>query len=364
MVLNLQSRGKKYTAKPEQFESLAACHSGCIRVLDIREKVEVQFPEAYQFMLEHKFQMLILAPFLIENQSVGIMGFGYTACRNLREDEKEFLRSMVNHSIQSISRAQLIKNLEKEVQTRDRFLSIASHELSTPITALKLQVQMMYRQIQSKVSIPYDKLSSSLATSALQLKRLSRLVDNLLDVSRIHSGKLDFQLETINYSEMILDLANQYAERFEDAQCTLQLDIQPNMIGMADVNRLEQVFVNLISNTLKYAPGKPLTISGKEKDDCIEISFRDFGPGIPADKRQTIFYRFERAVTNRNVTGLGLGLFIADELVKAHGGTIRLESEVGVGSNFIVSLPKYPHQHQRKDLNWQALNENSVRGQT
>ena len=243
--------------------------------------------------------------------------------------EQERLRAAAEHAAAE----------ERDRSSRE-FLSIASHELKTPVTSLKIQLQMALRNLAiSGTSPPPEKLQKVLATSVQQVDRLTRLIEDLLDVSRIQSGKISFHLESIDLSVMLTDVIERYREPLEAARCKLTLSLEKGVFAVADRGRMEQVIVNLIWNVLKYAPGAPLSVTLKKFNDFARVEVADSGPGIEVHQQKRIFERFGRAGSSRNISGLGLGLFISQQIVEAHGGAIRVESRPGQGAKFIIGLP-------------------------
>lgn len=232
-------------------------------------------------------------------------------------------------------------DLAEAIFSRDEFISIASHELKTPITSLKLQLQMLQRSIDvenNKVP-PAEKLAKSLEITNRQSRRLEGLVEELLDVTRARSGKLKFHFEDFDLSELIVEIAERLRHQLHEAKIELRLDLVPHTVGQWDRSRLDQVIVNLIINSIKYAPGKPVTIKTGTLEETAFFSIKDEGPGIPKEKQHLIFLRFERVTNSESVAGLGLGLFLVKQIVDGHRGEIRVESELEKGTLFTVSLP-------------------------
>jgi signal transduction histidine kinase len=232
-------------------------------------------------------------------------------------------------------------------QARERathqFLTIVSHELKTPVTSLRMQLQMAHRKMMmAQKPLPIEKLVKTFAQAMNQVDRLTRLIEDVLDVSRIQSGKLSFRLELVDLSALLKDVLCRYKDSLEESNCKLTVDLEEDVRALADRGRVEQVIVNILSNAIKYAPGAPLTIELKKSASDARISIRDHGPGIDPREQTRIFERFGRASLSRNIGGLGLGLFISRQIVEAHGGTIQVESHVGDGSIFIITLPLKP----------------------
>lgn len=233
--------------------------------------------------------------------------------------------------------------LEVAVKVRDEFLSIASHELRTPITSLQLQLQMTKRSIQSsEQSIPaiLSKVIRSTDIALIQLQRLTLLVEELLDVSRIEAGKLSFNYTKVNISELLREVTARLSHQATLANCKIELDVPDELTFISDPFRLDQVITNLLVNAFKYAAGKPVELKVTEYKTSIEITVKDYGMGIEPSKLSSVFKRFERGISHDNISGLGLGLYITKSIVDAHNGTISVASELGEGSTFTVSLPK------------------------
>jgi signal transduction histidine kinase len=231
--------------------------------------------------------------------------------------------------------------LKEALVARDEFLSIASHELRTPLTPMRLQLQMLDRAIKrDPTALSPDKMAKTLDSWGRQVDRLIHLIEDLLDVSRISSGRLHFEKEEFNLREVIDDVIEKFKPEFARVRSEIRVDSPETVVGTWDRSRIEQVFTNLVTNAIKYAPGKPVEVSVTEDDDQVKLTVRDYGIGISSENQKKVFERYERAVPAKGVTGLGLGLYIAKNIIDAHGGTIEVQSETGKGSTFTVTLPK------------------------
>jgi len=235
---------------------------------------------------------------------------------------------------------QLAENLRAALVARDTFLGVASHELNTPLTTLKLQAQMSKRVFaqQGLSAFSPERFEKLLNTTLLQVDRLGRLVNDMLDVSRISSGKLTVVLAKTDFSALVRDVLERFAPQFEVAGIHLEKEIENNIVAPVDAARIEQVLTNLIVNAIKYAPGRPVHAKVERLGWRVKFSLRDEGRGIPADQHERIFVRFERAVSASEASGLGLGLYISKQIIQEHGGTIAVESEPGRGSTFSFEL--------------------------
>lgn len=234
------------------------------------------------------------------------------------------------------------RELTEAVQTRDEFLSIASHELRTPLTPLKMQLQLLdrilRRSAEGKVSAEQVLKINSVAVQ--QIDRLNRLVNNLLDVARINSGKIELSREVIHLRALCHELAATYGPQGALIGCPIEVDAPEEISGSWDRLRLEQVVVNLLTNALKYCEGSPVKLKLRARAEGAEISVVDKGPGISAVDQERIFERFERVGSTSNIGGLGLGLFISQQIARAHGGLITVKSALGEGAEFTLLLPR------------------------
>ena len=271
---------------------------------------------------------------------LGGLFFGHPSTGRFTQREETIVAGLAAQAAIAIDNAQLYRRAREAVLARDEFLSIASHELKTPLTSLTLQLQMLTRSIKPEEGIvpSPEKLAKTAAMSLQQAERLRRLTDDLLDVSRIQARRLMLALSHFNLSQLVAETVERFGEEFARAECTLSLTLSEEVVGTWDRSRIEQALVNLVSNALKYAPGTPIGIAVMRINDRAQLVVQDAGPGIPLTRQSRIFERFERA-GSRNVSGLGLGLFIVKEIIEAHQGTIAVVSEEGGGAKFVVTLP-------------------------
>lgn len=243
-----------------------------------------------------------------------------------------------------------VKEAGEAIQARDEFLSIASHELRTPLSALVLQLAGLQNALrEAKVQGLPGKLTGKVDKAIKATGRLTSLVDSLLDVSRIASGRLQLQPDEHDLAEVARDLIEREADAARRAGCELRYHAEAPIRGFWDRVRVEQILANLLSNAMKYGAGKPVEVTVAAAGDAATIAVQDHGIGISKVDLERIFGRFERAVSARNYGGLGLGLYITRQLVEAHGGTIRVTSEPGAGAVFVVILPRRPEYRARPE---------------
>jgi signal transduction histidine kinase len=236
----------------------------------------------------------------------------------------------------------ILEDLHLQIRARDEFLSFASHELKTPITTLELQIQLMTKVIQQVgyKNIEESRITQLLNTFEKQVGILTAMVGTLLDVTRISHKKLELELGRVDLRQVILDVVEQLSEHFRTAHCSVTLNLEKNVVGLWDKNRIQQVIVNLLSNAVKYGKGKPILVQMiRNSSETARLEVVDCGIGIAPGDQAKVFERFERVAMEHKINGLGLGLYIVKQIVLAHGGQIHLKSDLGQGACFTVELP-------------------------
>ncbi|EFH82933.1 PAS domain S-box protein [Ktedonobacter racemifer] len=221
-------------------------------------------------------------------------------------------------------------------QRKDAFISMASHELRNPLTALKMQTSLLHRQL-----VKQGLQAPALSSMQTQINKITRLVEDLLDVSKIQAGRLEYQQEIVDLDALLREIADTMLHTHPSHTILLHGTVGTSLMG--DRDRLGQVFTNLLSNAIKYSPGaETVEMELSASEEAVTILVRDHGLGIPREQRDKIFDRFYRVTDPKQkaIPGLGMGLYIVAEIVKHHGGTIMVESEMGKGSTFQVTLPR------------------------
>jgi len=240
-------------------------------------------------------------------------------------------------------KAMLYRKAREEVRARDEFISVASHELRTPVAALQLQLQLLQRVARrSRETVP-TAVTERLGLLERQTRRVALLVTELLDLSRMSLGRLELKREPVDVAELAREVSAPFLDDPAAAGGSpVELASDGPAVGQFDRVRLEQVLTNLLANAAKFGEGKPIVVRVESREDAIRLAVVDQGIGVAPEDRERIFGRFERAVPAQHFGGLGLGLYIARQIVEAHGGTIRIDSAPGAGSTFTVDLPRQP----------------------
>ena len=264
--------------------------------------------------------------------------------KKLAEDKLlEAHRSLERRVLERTEQLERAKqDAEEVIKARDRFLSIASHELKTPLTALLLQIQgrkLLMQRTKDEAAFSFERLWQMWQNDERQVRRLDRLVDDMLDTSRLAIGRLSMKPEAADLCGIVTEVLNRFAPQLEAANMPLTVIAPRAVRGRWDPYRIEQVVTNIVANAIKYGQAKPLRVEVTEQDGRARVAIRDQGNGIRREDRERIFKEFERISSEHAVGGLGLGLFIAKEIVCAHGGKIWVNSEFGHGAEFIFELP-------------------------
>jgi PAS domain S-box-containing protein len=233
----------------------------------------------------------------------------------------------------------LDNSARKELEQRkDDFISMASHELRNPLAAVKMQTQLVRKRLERQA---HHEAATALSKVEGPVKQLERLIAELLDVSKIQAGSLEYRQEPVDLDALLREITDTMQQSNPSHTLVVRGTVEISLIG--DPDRLGQVFINLLSNAIKYSPdAETVEMDLSASEDAVTVSVRDHGLGIPREQRDKIFERFYRASgpKQRAIPGLGMGLYIVAEIVKRQGGTITVESAVGKGSTFTVTLPR------------------------
>jgi signal transduction histidine kinase len=238
-------------------------------------------------------------------------------------------------------RERLLEDRRQAVAARDQFLAVAAHELRTPLATLALLVDHLVSTLVPDRASSADRQPAGESVMLLrrQVERLTTLVGQMLDVSRIHGGGLDLVPGAVDLRELVQEVLDRFEVDIQRRRVSVHLDAPQSVTGTWDAARIDQVVTNLVSNALKYGAGSPIEITvGAEAPRAI-ITVRDHGIGIPEEEQDKVFGPFARAAAAKDHSGLGLGLWIAREIAQASGGAITVNSRLGQGSTFRVELP-------------------------
>ena len=269
-------------------------------------------------------------------------------------DRLSILELLAAQAAISLENARLYSEAQEAIHLREEFLVVAAHEFRTPLTPLRLQIQTLKRLSDRDLlkQYPKEKLDSMLEMSDRRLTGLSSKIEELLDASRLSMRNLSLHFETVNLLEQIREELLIHQDEIASSKSTVEVFAQEPIIGNWDRFRLEQVIGNLLSNAIKYGGGKAIQITTRLEGCHAVIQVQDHGIGIREEDQKKIFDRFERAVSSEKFSGWGLGLYIVRQIVEAHQGEVHVQSKLGEGSTFTVTLPLFPQTSEGVGLTY------------
>lgn len=257
-------------------------------------------------------------------------------------EKRAYIEQVAQERAQSIEELEETKTrLNEALEAKTAFMSVCGHELKTPLTSMSLQSQLTERALKKgdAAALTHERIAKMASHTSSQVKRLLRLVEDMLDHSRIQMGKLQLHPESVDLSQLVEEVVGRFQLQAESVGCPIWIENGVTLTGQWDRFRIEQVVTNLISNAIKYGAGKPIEIGLSRNEDLAMLSVRDYGIGISKENHSKVFAQFERVSHSTHISGLGLGLYITKSIVEQHRGDISLESEPGQGSRFTVKLP-------------------------
>ncbi|HEX3764422.1 MAG TPA: ATP-binding sensor histidine kinase [Kofleriaceae bacterium] len=286
---------------------------------------------------------MMALPLAARGQPLGVLSLvTATPGRRYGPADLDLAIEVARRASTAIDKARLYREAQDAIRLRDEFLSIASHELRTPMTSLTLSLQTLLHAAPAGKTLDPKAISGMIRLAFHQTERLTQLIRDLLDVSRIETSQLRVTIAPVDLDAFVRDVVARFAPDLARARCEAVVSSERAARGLWDRSLLDQVVSNLLSNAIKFGAGKPIELRTGEHAGTAWLSVTDHGIGIDPESQSQVFDRFARAVSARHYGGLGLGLYISRKLVEAHHGTIRVESEPGRGSTFTVTLPCTP----------------------
>jgi signal transduction histidine kinase len=285
----------------------------------------------------------LLVPLRAAERVFGVLSVArYEPGRHYSAEDEAFLQEIADRAALAVEKTRLYREAREAVKHRDDFLSIAGHELRTPMTAALLQVQGLSRLLArqpASLGSALPGFEDKLETLQRQMRRLRTLVDRLLDISRISAGQLSLEVEAFDLGALAREVIERASQDHPSRRDAVLLRSEGPVVGRWDRLRIDSVVTNLVSNALKYGEGSPVDVRVAQEGPYARLEVRDRGIGIPPEQQARIFSKFERAVSPRHYGGFGLGLWIAHQIVELHGGHIDVSSRLGEGATFVVRLP-------------------------
>jgi PAS domain S-box-containing protein len=287
------------------------------------------------------FTSCLGVPVLVHGQLAGAITLRAPEHRKYTAADLELVEELARRAAMAIDNARLYRRAQDALRARDEFLTAAAHEIREPVASIHLVVQTLLQK-----KLPEDQLLRLLQVVEREDRRLSRFVDELLDVGHVRAGRFAFQLEEVDLAEVANEVVKRLRGEPAGRGLPLTITVEPNVLGEWDRFRVEQVVTNLLSNAIKFGLGKPIEITVAKSGDRARLRVVDHGVGIEPADRERIFEFFERSLSGRHDGGpgrhdggLGIGLHIVKTIVAAMGGTVEVESQPGAGSTFTVQLP-------------------------
>lgn len=300
--------------------------------------------EHLELLLEVGMRSGMAVPIMVNGRAEGVLTL-ITAESGRRYDERdvELAEEIGRRAGTAIEHARLYRSAKNAVRAREEFLAVAGHELRTPLAALVLNLESLESALDSG-AFERDpaRYRPRVARAVGHTHRLARLIDELLDVSRVAGGDIRLRRDAADLTVIIRGVFDDFKGDAARTGSHFQIGLDSPCEGLFDSARIQQLVSNLVENAVKYGAGRPIEVTCTTEGDHAVMRVIDHGIGIPEADRARVFLRFERAVSERNYSGLGLGLWIAQRVVDAHGGTIELMGTAGGGSTFEVRLPLTP----------------------
>jgi len=338
---------RKYPARSDAVRGAAAV----VRTGEPELIAEVDDPALSTFALDRQhmevlrsfgIRSLLCIPMVARSRTLGAMTFAMVdSGRKYRPEDVPLATEIARRAAIAIDHARMYELTRQAVAVREDFLSIASHELRTPLTSLQIGVQRLLRHAGTDGGLGSSS-ASMLATVDRSTRRLGQLVDDLLDISRLMSQKTAFEYEDVDAVEVVREVLAESSDTLNKAGCSVTVTTDGDAHGRWNHERLRLTVTNLLSNAAKYGPGRPIEVAVLGDTMAVQIRVTDHGIGIAPEVQSRIFERFERAVSERQYGGFGLGLWIVKQIVSAFGGKVEVASELGSGATFIVTLPREP----------------------
>jgi signal transduction histidine kinase len=284
------------------------------------------------------FSSAMIVPLCVQDRAIGALTFvAAESGRRYTQADLAFAEEVAARAALAVENARLYTTAQSAIAVRDEFMALASHELKTPVTSLKMYTQVLQRQAERRGEAD---LASRLGRMDRQLDKLTGLINDLLDVVRLQGGRIEYTDEAVDLNAVVHEAVGDVQPTATKHRIAVEGEIAGHAWG--DRERIGQVVINLLTNAVKYSPQADRVIVRLGTDERgATIAVQDFGIGISGDHLPHLFEQFYRVSdpSEKTFPGLGIGLYIASEIVRRHGGDIRVESAPGMGTTFTVALP-------------------------
>lgn len=313
-------------------------------LLSLLKRTDPNAPNPHYIGVLHKLGLksFIAVPLVVRDVVIGgMMVCSMTPEKKYRKSDLDLMIEVARSSASSIDNSLLYLESKKTVKAREEFISIASHELRTPMTSLKMRIDLLAMMIEKEQFPPevLAKLRPVVSEIKPDVQKFSRLIETLLDISKLGAKRLSLSIHECDLSVVIQDEVERLKPVFEHKATPLSVEISKDLLAECDQVRIQQVVANLLMNALKFGEKKPVFFKTQVSEGTLIMEIKDQGIGISLEDQRRIFQPFERAVSDKHFGGLGLGLFITKQIVEGHRGSIEVYSSPGNGTTFIVRLP-------------------------
>ncbi|AKV04351.1 Signal transduction histidine kinase CheA [Labilithrix luteola] len=285
----------------------------------------------------------IVVPLIARDVPLGALTLSSARPHRFEPADVDLAVELGRRAALALDNARLLHDTQWALHLREEFLDVASHELRTPATALRLMTESLLRSAATGRSVSPEMLERSLHRIMNKAVQLETLSGEMLDVRRIDKGSFEIHVVEVDLDALVRTVVGRLATALSYAQCSVSIASDGPVIGHWDPSRLEEAIVNLLSNAMKFGARRPIEIRIGKTEGVARLAIKDHGIGIEPSQLPYVFERFERGVPLAHYGGLGLGLYIARWIVRAHGGTIDVESTPGKGASFIIELPRFHH---------------------
>ena len=326
------SNPKIYKIKPREYGNTYNVYKTKKTIVLPKGKIERVHPE----ISDIKMKADIMSPLIYRNKSIGVLSLYTDREQKFTKREEEILQTFSPLASLAIRKAQLYDELKKAIETRDLFLSLASHELKTPITTIYIYLQLIERDIKKNRKFEPEWIKTLLD----EMVRLTKIVDDLLELSRIRTGKLNYVFEEANIKEIVKRaIVNFHAAHRHQIQLYDKVSEKKSKL-VGDIDKLVSVVINILDNAAKHSPlSLPIKLTLRSDGKYFVILVEDGGKGIVKEEIHKVFAGFYKTSDNTK-PGMGLGLYLAKQIIDKHKGKIKIRSSVGKGTAVQVLLPQ------------------------
>lgn len=268
--------------------------------------------------------------------SVATLGILFPDPRSFTGPARSMAAFLADLCGRALERCRLLSSLREAVEVRERMVGFAAHEIKTPLTSAMLNLEMI---VDRGLGLGAERVQAHAEAAFKQLRFQQQLIEHMFDLTRLEAGAFQLSIAPADFARVAAEAAESIMPLAKRHGCELEVALERPIMGACDGARLKQVLLNLLSNAVRYAPGKPVAFAVRRENGEVCFSVADQGPGIPLEKQKAIFARYVRGDGKQDGVGLGVGLYLSNEVVRMHGGRIEVESAPGAGTRFTVRLP-------------------------